>query len=90
MADQNKDRLKFDGEGFSEEPFSPEELAKQRHRNHFFDRHFLSPDDFLESTSLTWLSRVAKSAKPAIAFFIAVSSVGGAILVAQQLDWWPK
>ena len=84
---KNTDRLEFDGAGFDRSDFTETERAAMRERNHHYDRHFLSADEFLADIGLTWLSRASKGFVPFIKAFAAVGTIGSAVVVAQQLGW---
>jgi hypothetical protein len=80
-----KNPLDFGGKGFSQEDFTAEERAQMRERHHFFDRHFLSVDDFLEHTGLTWVSKMARGFPAFVKMFATISVIGGAYIMGKQL-----
>ena len=80
----DKDRLRFTGEGFSDDELSKEELKQHRERAHFIDRHFLSVESFLEQTGLRWISQIGKAAPAFLKMAGFITAVGGAIVVLTQ------
>lgn len=80
-----KNPLEFRGKGFSQEDFTPEERAQMRERHHFFDRHFMHPDEFLEKTGLSWFSRIARGFPAFVKMFATISVIGGGYIMAKQL-----
>ena len=80
----NKDRLRFTGEGFSDDELSKDELKQHRERSHFIDRHFLSVENFLEQTGLKWISQIGKAAPAFLKMAVFITAIGGAIVVLTQ------
>jgi hypothetical protein len=59
MSDDDK-RVKLDGEGFSKEEFTPEELSQQRQMKYHYQNHFLGIDAFLTESGLKWIADFGK------------------------------
>lgn len=86
MADD--DRLDFTGDGFSKEPMTPEELAKQRERNRHYDQNFLPADKFLRASGLEWVSKISKGFPAFAKAFIFIGTLAGAYLAITKAGWW--
>lgn len=80
-----KDPMRFTGEGFSKEEFTPEDRARMRERHHFFDRHFLHTDEFLNQTGLSWFSKMARGFPAFVKMFATISIIGAGYMAAKQL-----
>lgn len=77
MGDDSK--LKLDGEGYSREPFSEDELAKHRHMHRHYQEHFLEVDKFLERTGLQGVVNLMKGGRALVAVLAAAAVIGTAL-----------
>lgn len=78
------DRLKLDGDGFSREPFSEDELAKHRHMHRHYQENFLEADKFIEKTGLRWIVNFSKAAPALVKIITGMAVLGGALAWAAQ------
>lgn len=78
------DRLKLDGEGFSREPLSEQELAENRAMRHHYVRHFLDADKFIEETGLGWIVAFSRAAPSLVKIISGAAVVGGLLAWLSQ------
>jgi len=85
-------KQRFDGTGFSKEPFEDEERAQMRERAHFFDNHFVPIDEALEFQDslrpLAPLAKIISGAKPLATAVVICGILGGAVAWAIKVGFF--
>lgn len=70
---------KIDGEGFSQDEFTPAERAKVREWMHHLGNEFLSPQRFLEETGLSGIVKLLQAAPVLVKILAGAAVIGGAL-----------
>lgn len=73
------DKLKLDGDGFSREPLTEEELARHRHMRHHYERNFLAADKFIEQMGIGWIVSFSKAAPTLVKIIAGAAVIGGGL-----------
>lgn len=78
------DKLKLDGDGFSRDPLTEDELARHRHMRHHYERNFLEAEDFIDRLQLRWIVNFSKAAPALVKIITGAAVVGGALAYMSQ------
>lgn len=84
----NDKKFDLDGEGFSKEPLSPEELAKHRHLHHHYTRHFIEADKFVEKLGLGWIVKFSQAAPTLVKFLAGAMALSAALAYMAERGWF--
>ncbi len=78
-------KLEFNGKGFSREEPTPQELSEWRERQNHYDSNFKTPEEFLKTSGLLWVSKVASGTPAFLKAFVTVGVVAGAYTALKNL-----